>query len=97
MSKTIYIEKDDPHTTLTTWIYCAFWMMWSAEQLGHKSYINWKRQGCLGMYVDNEMFAKKPNMYDWYFEQPMFDSIPNREETWRWEGWNDPITSSLMA
>ncbi len=94
--KTIYIEKDDPHTTLTTWIYCAFWMMCTAEQLGCKSYINWKRQGCLQMYVDNEMFNKIPNMYEWYFEQPMINgSTP--DEVWKWEGWRDPVPVSLMS
>ncbi len=95
--KSIYLEKSDPWTTLTTWIYCHFWMMHSAEQLGHKSYINWHQNGCLEVYRDDAMFAKIPNMYNWYFEQPMFETPPNRDETWVWEGWNDPSKTSIMA
>ncbi len=94
---TVYLEKSDPWTTLTTWIYCHFWMMHAAEQIRHKSYINWHQNGCLEVYRDNAMFSRKPNMYEWYFEQPMFDSRPNRDLTWTWEGWKDPSTVSLMS
>ncbi len=98
MSKTIYLEKNDIHCTLTTFLYCHFWEMYSAEQLGYKAYINWfQGGGFLQSYHDSEMFAKFPNAYDWYFKQPMFSEVPNRDETWTWENWKDPIPVSLMA
>ena len=89
--KTIYIEKTDAMTTLTTWIYCAFWQMWSAEQMGLKSYINWfdgaNPARCLLPYHDKEMFAKVPNQFEWYFKQPMISEPPprNKSEVWEWE------------
>lgn len=97
MSKVIYLQKNDIHSTLTTWIYCAFWQMYSAEQLGHKSYINWPKGGFLQSYHDDQKFAEEPNAYNWYFKQPMIQNAPDREETWTWENWKDPIPVSLMT
>jgi hypothetical protein len=107
MSKVIYLEKNDIHATLCTWLYCHFWMMWAAEQLGFVSYINWfEGSGSLQSYQDKEMFNKIPNMYDWYFEQPRLlprfksDSpypLPLGNEVWTWENWKDPSPIPLMA
>lgn len=97
----IYIQKNDPHTTLTTWLYCSFQMMWAAEQLGHKAYINWPNgYGSLIPYRDNAMFAKSPNQYQWYFMQPhkeLDGYAPQRDATWIWEGWADPMPVNFMA
>jgi hypothetical protein len=98
MSKVIYLEKNDIHSTLTTWIYCAFWQAFSAEQTGNRFYINWfEKNGFLQSYQDKEMFYKIPNAYEWYFKQPLFSEIPSRDETWTWENWKDPVPVSLMA
>lgn len=98
MSKVIYLQKQDIYSTLTTWLYCHFWEMWSAEQQGYKSYINWfEGAGSLQSYQDREMFSKEPNMYNWFFKQPMFSEIPNREEIWTWENWKDETPVSFMA
>jgi len=98
MSKKIYIEKNDIHSTLCTWLYCSYWQMWAAEQQGHKSYINWfEGGGSLHSYQDKEMFAKKSNMYEWYFKQPMINEVPIREETWLWESWKDVSSIPFMA
>lgn len=93
----IYIEKNDIHCTLTTYLYCNFWQLFSAEQLGHKGYIHWPKGLFLKSYEDDQKFAEIPNAYLWYFKQPMFTEAPNREETWTWENWRDPIPVSLMA
>lgn len=84
---TIYIEKTDICATLTTWIYCAMWQLYAAEKLGRTAYINWPqdRLRALQPYWDDAMFAQKPNMFDWYFEQPHVDAPPPREEVWTWE------------
>lgn len=89
----IYLEKKDIHSTLTTWIYCHFWMLWAAEQQGKKGYINWFNG--VQSYYDIAKFAQMPNQYDWYFEQPFNDKT--RDETWTWENWIDPSPIGFMA
>lgn len=93
----IILEKNDIHSTLTTWIYCAFWQMWAAEQQGHDVYIHWPINKSLKSYEDKEMFNKEPNMYEWYFKQPMLDWVKSDSETWTWETWIDPSPIPFMA
>lgn len=83
----VYLEKTDLGATLTTWVYCAMWQLYAAEQSGKIGFINWPkdRQRALQPYWDEEWFARRPNMYDWYFEQPFFQAPPPRTEVWTWE------------
>lgn len=101
MSKVIYLEKTDIAATLTTWIYCAFWQMWAAEQQGYDSYINWPdgyRPGrCLEAYIDKEKFAENPNMFEWYFKQPLREGRPDFWNIWTWEEWKDPSPVPFMS
>lgn len=84
--KSVYLQKQDIHSTLTTWIYCSYWQMWAAEQLGYQSYINWFQGGSVLSYEDKEMFQRIPNMYDWYFVQPMIPQPPvTHSARWTWE------------
>lgn len=85
MKQVIYLEKTDIAATLTTWIYCSFWQMWAAEQLGLDVYINWPKSMSLQAYRDIDMFSSHPNMYDWYFKQPKVNYVPERNEVWTWE------------
>lgn len=87
----IYLEKNDIHSTLTTWIYCAMWQKWAVEQQEKESYINWHNG--VKSYHDAEMFKKVPNQYEWYFSQPQGE----RTETWTWENWKDPSPVPFMA
>jgi hypothetical protein len=99
----IYLEKTDIGATLCTWIYCAFWQMWAAEQQGKDVYINWpdneKPGRCLRDLIDKEKFKECPNMFEWYFRQPKIDKstweVPS--EIWTWEHWQDPSPVSFMA
>lgn len=97
----IYLEKTDIGATLTTWIYCAFWQMWSAEQQGKDVYINWvdnhKPGRCLVDLIDKDKFKEIPNMYDWYFLQPKTVSVPEKTEVWTWENWKDESHVPFMA
>ena len=98
MSNVVYIQKNDIHCTLTTFIYCSFWMLYSAEKQGKVGYINWHQNGgFLQSYFDAEKFAEMSNAYDWFFVQPHFTSSPPRTETWTWELWQDPISPSIMS
>lgn len=83
----IYIEKQDIHCTLTTFVYCSFAQLWAAEQLGHTAYINWHQNGgSVLSYEDKEMFAREPNQYNWWFKQPMIQHPPPaNSERWTWE------------
>jgi len=98
--KKIYLEQRDPLTTLTTWIYKAFWMMHKAEELGHTPYINWHPNSCLEVYKDDAKFAEINNQYNWYFEQPFPSTIPEDKvwdcRVWTWENpkWGADITDN---
>ncbi len=85
--KTVYLEKSDIGATLTTWVYCAMWQLFAAEAEGKQVYINWPATPgrSLQPYQDPAAFARQPNMYDWYFEQPHVAQPPPREEVWEWE------------
>lgn len=89
MSDVIYLEKTDLGATLTTWIYCHFWMMYAAEKQCRDVYINWPHghipPRCLQAYEDSNKFAQIPNSFEWYFKQPKVDYIPERNEVWTWE------------
>jgi hypothetical protein len=63
------------------------WQLWTAEQMGMAGYINWPndRRLALQPYFDTAKFAEIPNMYEWYFEQPLFKEAPPREKVWIWE------------
>jgi len=98
----IYLEKNDIHATLCTWLYCAFWQMWSAEQEGKDVYINWEKGKCLIDLSDDEKFSEIQNMYNWYFIQPKYyytylNQLPIRKETWTWETWQDTSEAPFMA
>lgn len=94
---TVYLEKTDIYSTLTTWLYCHFWQAWAAEQQGHKAYIHWPKGKFLQSYSDDVKFSETPNAYDWYFQQPFFSSPPQKDETWTWENWKDRSPVPFMA
>lgn len=96
MKEVIYLEKLDCHSTLTTWLYCHFWMMWAAEQQGKDAYIHWPTKLFLQSYEDSKKFSVIPNAYEWYFKQPKVESA-ERKEVWTWENWKDPSPVSFMA
>lgn len=85
----VYLEKTDIYSTLTTWIYCHFWMKWSLEQQGKYVYINWPKGKFVKSYHDEKKFAEIPNAYEWYFKQPKVKE-GKPDEIWIWENWQDP-------
>ncbi len=91
----IYLEKNDIHSTLTTWLYCHFWMMYSYDP--QPVYINWPKGKSLKSYEDNDKFSQIQNMYDWYFIQPYGMSGLTTKEVRTWEHWIDPLPESLMV
>lgn len=92
----VILEKNDIHSTLTTWIYCAFWQMWAHEKLGD-AYINWPIGKFLQSYEDKKKFSEIPNAYDWYFIQPKIAHLPETPYSWTWENWEDPSQVPFMA
>ena len=95
MSKVV-LQKSDIYATLTTWLYCHFWMMWSAEQQGIDAYLHWPTKKFLQSYEDSNKFKEIPNAYDWYFVQPKLTVNPNTP-VWTWENWQDPSPVAFMA
>jgi len=97
MNKIVYLEKTDIHSTLTTWLYCHFWMMWSLEQQGDFAYINWPKGKFLKSYEDDEMFKPVPNAYEWYFLQPKMGFRLLANDFLTWETWKDPSPVPFMS
>jgi hypothetical protein len=98
IDNTLYLEKNDVHSTLTTWIYCAFWQMWSAEQRGwDEIYIHWPYRKSVLSYEDRRMFFREPNMYDWYFKQPKTNFRNPATAIWTWENWSDECPIPFMS
>ncbi len=104
---TVYLEKQDVGSTLTTYLYCNMWMLHSAEKLGLSGYINWPRDPKLALtpYFDHAAFDRCPNMFEWYFQQPLFAGHPAppppRDQVWTWENCKelgvDPLMSRPLA
>lgn len=83
----IYITKNDIHSTMTTYFYCCFSMLYSAQQQGHKGYLNWFRNGgFVQSYDDEKMYQYHPNAYSWYFKQPMGEMAMDNKWTWEIDG-----------
>jgi len=94
----IYLEKNDIHSTLTTWIYCHLWMMWSAAEQGKLCYINWPKGKSVKSYDDVKKFQEIPNQYEWYFMQPnWWVKVFRNDETWTWENWKDETPIPFMS
>jgi hypothetical protein len=101
MTKTVYLEKSDTGATLTTWVYCGLWQLYAAEKMGHQGYLHWPQapNRSLQPYQDPAMFKGCPNMYDWYFVQPVFRKAPPPpcDLTWLWENCPEAGQHSLMG
>lgn len=99
MPRYVYLENNGVNATLTTWIYCAMQMMWAAEHQELVGYINWPNlpDRSLVAYRDDAAFAAQPNMYDWYFEQPMVQVPPPRDEVWTYQTCVQVGANNLMC
>jgi len=96
----IYLEKNDIHSTLTTWLYCHFWMMWSFNQKGQHCTIRWPKGKSLKSYEDLQKFTQIPNMYEWYFKQPnhVFEwEVDQIDCVFTWEDWIDDCPIPFMS
>jgi hypothetical protein len=80
----VYIEGNDIHSTLTTWLYTSYWQAYAALQQGHVPYFNWYQGKFLECYVDKQKYSQIPNAYEWYFIQPysIDKSQPKEIRTW---------------
>ena len=93
----IHLFKSDIHSTMTTWLYCHYWMMWEWEQFGVKSYINWPIGKSVKSYEDLQKFTEIPNMYDWYFIQPHSSIAPPIHSADTWETFQSKSPIPFMS
>ena len=95
----IRILKNDIYCTLTTYLYCNFWMLYSLEQRGENNVlIDWSKGKFVKSYEDENKYKEIPNAYDWYFEQPKRPMpAAGRREEYTWEYFIDPIPVPLMS
>lgn len=101
MQKVVYIEKSDIYATLSTWLYCHVWQLYTAREMGLLGYVNWPQQHMRSLepHQDQAMFAKCPNMFEWWFEQPFWKGpgVPPRDITWEWEHCPETGAHCLMG
>ncbi len=94
----VYLEKTDPEATLSAWLYCAMWQLYSADKAGLSGYVNWPHRSSMVAHQDADAFAKCPNMFEWYFEQPALRSAPPPgTPVWTWESCTELGTHCLMG
>lgn len=100
MKPVVYLEKSDIWATLSTWFYCCFWQLYSAEMMGKIGYVHWpnRQNRCLDPHRDAAAFQRCPNMFEWYCEQPHWTEpgIPPCSETWLWENCPEQGVHPLM-
>ena len=95
----IHILKNDIHCTLTTYLYCNLWMLWSLEQQGENNIlIDWTKGNFVKSYEDLDKYKEEFNAYNWYFEQPKrpMPAAGSRIDH-VWEKWIDPVSPSFMS
>jgi hypothetical protein len=95
----IHLLKNDIYCTLTTYLYCNFWMLWSLEQRGENNIlIDWTKGNFVKSYEDLNKYKEIYNAYDWYFEQPKrpMPAAGSRID-YVWEKWQDPSPIPFMS
>lgn len=101
----VYLEKSDIAATLATWFYCCMWQAYTADKMGLTGYIHWPKNTSeyvgrsLRPHQDPDAFAKWPNMYDWYCEQPAYKGagVPPKSLVWEWEHCPELGVHDLMS
>lgn len=95
------LQKNDIHSTLTTYVYCSLAMSWEAKRQGYFTYIDWPTALSVQSYEDPTRFADIANQFEWFFKQPQIENKPPKQEseTWTWElgGWEKSGTGGLYA
>lgn len=91
----INLQHRDVYSTLTTYIYCSYWMAWWAERNGNYYYFDWPQGLSVESYNDHEMFRREPNMYNWYFKQPIADIRGEYNEVWGSHDYGQFFSQSL--
>lgn len=74
---------------MTCWLVCHMWLDWAAHHEGMVAYYHWPKESCIQPMYDPDAFARQPNMFEWYFEQPNLSQFtsqpPPKDATWVWE------------
>lgn len=98
--KAVLLEKSDTAATLSTWLYCAMWQLYTVEKMGDVGYVNWPNQKNRSLlpHQDPAAFARCPNMFEWYFEQPQLKVHPGgTARVMEWERSPELGTYPLMS
>lgn len=96
----VLLEKSDTYATLSTWLYCAMWQLYSVEKLGMKGYVNWPNnpKRSLMAHQDKAAFARQPNMFEWWFVQPQLKEHPGAgTRVLEWETMTETGVHPLMS
>jgi hypothetical protein len=66
----VSLERKDLGASLSSWINTAMNALNAAFGEGLAGYIHWPEHRCPGAYYDRAAFARCPNLFEWYFDQP---------------------------
>lgn len=72
----VILERKDKDASLASWINTAMNALHAADCEGLAGHIHWPAHSCPWAYQDAEAFARCPNMFEWYFEQPRLPVPP---------------------
>ena len=82
----VYLERKDLGASLSSWITTAMNALNAAFAEGLTGYIHWPEHRCPSAYHDREAFARCPNMFEWYFDQPWCQAErPSATPIWVYE------------
>jgi len=93
----VNLERTELRASLSSWITSAMNVLNAAAHEGLIGYIHWPRHRCPKAYEDDEAFARCPNMFEWYFDQPCCRTHPSGAPIWPFEDSHPTITKHPIA
>ena len=93
----VNLERTELRASLSSWITSAMNALNAAAHEWLIGYIHWPRHRCPKAYDDDEAFARCPNMFEWYFDQPCCRAHPSTAPIWPFEDSHPRITKHPMV
>lgn len=83
MSKYVRINRPPSDNSIFSYVLTMMALAHHAETLGLLCYVDWTSGNCPIVYTDPEASNIKPNMWEWYFDQPHgVMEAPSDCDTW---------------
>jgi len=76
MTGQVILRRKDRDASLASWINTTMNALQAAQAEGLAAYVDWPADACPSAYGEAAAFARCPNMFEWYFEQPALARSP---------------------